>query len=56
MNSTVEFWTSGLLCGSPYDLVTGLYINSSGTERDKREKKKIKEQQKLQQNMQLNIC
>lgn len=31
MNSTVEFWTSGLLWGSPYDLVTGLYMNSSGT-------------------------
>lgn len=34
MNSTVEFWTSGLLCGSPYDLVTGLYMNSSGTEQE----------------------
>lgn len=32
MNSTVEFCTSGLLWGSPYDLVTGLYMNSSGTE------------------------
>lgn len=31
MNSIVAFWTSGLLCGSPYDLLTGLYINSSGT-------------------------
>lgn len=31
MNSMVAFWTSGLLCGSPYDLLTGLYINSSGT-------------------------
>lgn len=32
INSMVAFWTSGLLCGSPYDLLTGLYINSSGTE------------------------
>lgn len=31
MNSTVELRTSGLLWGSPYDLVTGLYMNSSGT-------------------------
>lgn len=31
MNSIVAFWTSGLLCGSPYDLLTGLYMNSSGT-------------------------
>lgn len=31
INSIVAFWTSGLLCGSPYDLLTGLYINSSGT-------------------------
>lgn len=38
MNSTVGFWTSGLLCGSPYDLVTGLYMNSSGTEQQRNKK------------------
>lgn len=35
MNSMVAFWTSGLLWGVPYDLLTGLYMNSSGTERKK---------------------
>lgn len=55
INSMVALWTSGRLCGSPYDRVTGLYMNSSGTKHQGNTFKKLFYSKKVQNILQTYI-